>query len=300
MVHSHGREVDLHDGPIITHDRGMNLGLVLALVSAGAYGAADFVGGAGSRRHSSWQIVLVGQLVGAIVMTVTGALVGGHPGAADYGWAVLAGAGSATGSIFLFRGLSLGHMSLVAPISAVGAAALPVIVGVALGDRPTWLTWVGVTVALPGIWLVSREHGIVRAPGSRGAVVDGAVAGAGFGVLFIALAQISSDAGLLPLGVNQLAGTLLTIAAASTLRQQWRPRRRVLGWGAASGALGAGGTLAFTVATGMTDLGVTSVLASLYPAVTVLLALAVLGERLATDQRVGIGICVASIAALAG
>ncbi|MGC7101841.1 EamA family transporter [Amycolatopsis lurida] len=238
----------------------MNIGILLALSSALAYGAADFIGGVGSRRHSSWQVVLVGQVAGALVMLVAGLLLPGRPATSDFAWALLAGVGSATGSIFLFRGLARGRMGLVAPISAVGAAVLPVLVGVALGERPSWLVWVGVLAALPGIWLVSRETTSDRPAHTRGAVFDGAIAGVGFGVLFIALAQISADAGLLPLATNQLIGAILTVLAAAGLRQRWRPRRGVVGWGNASG---------------------------------------VLGERIDTRQRTGIGICTPAVATLA-
>jgi drug/metabolite transporter (DMT)-like permease len=277
----------------------MDLGILLALSSALAYGAADFVGGVGSRRFSSWQVVLVGQAAGALVMLVAGLVLPGSPSVRDFAWALLAGVGSATGSIFLFRGFARGRMGLVAPISAVGAAVLPVLVGVALGDRPGWLVWTGMLAALPGIWLVSRgttSDGPARA---RGALADGAVAGGGFGVLFIALGQISADAGLLPLAANQLIGAALTVVVATSVRQPWRPRRGVLGWGSASGVLGASGTLAFVVATGTTGLGIAGVLASLYPAVTVLLAAAVLGERIGSGQRTGIGICTLAVATLA-
>jgi drug/metabolite transporter (DMT)-like permease len=277
----------------------VNLGILLALSSAIAYGAADFVGGVGARRHSSWRIVLVGQAAGAVVMLSAGLVLPGSPVPADFAWALLAGVGSATGSIFLFRGLARGRMGLVAPISAVGAAALPVLAGVAFGDRPSWLAWVGMLGALPGIWLVSRESTPDRQRGGRGALVDGAVAGVGFGILFIALAQISDGAGLLPLAANQLVGAVLTVVAAASLRQPWRPRRGVLGWGIASGVLGASGTLAFMVATGATSLGIAGVLASFYPAVTVLLAAGVLKERIGPGQRLGIGICTLAVATLA-
>ncbi|WP_410584996.1 EamA family transporter [Amycolatopsis sp. lyj-108] len=277
----------------------MNIGILLALSSALSYGAADFVGGVGSRRHSSSQIVLVGQAAGALVMLVAGLLVPGRPAASDFLWALLAGLGSSTGGIFLFRGLARGRMGLVAPISAVGAALLPVLVGAVLGERPGWLVWVGVFAALAGIWLVSRETTSDRPARTRGALVDGAIAGAGFGVLFIALDQISADAGLLPLAANQLTGAILTILAATCLRQRWRPSRGVVGWGSASGLLGVSGTLGFMVATGTTSLGVAGVLASLYPAVTVLLAAGVLGERIDTRQRTGIGICTLAVASLA-
>jgi drug/metabolite transporter (DMT)-like permease len=277
----------------------MNPGILLAFSSALAYGAADFIGGAGSRRHSPWQVVLVGQAAGALVMLVAGLVLPGAPTRPDFAWALLAGAGSATGSIFLFRGLARGRMGLVAPISAVGAAVLPVLVGAALGERPGWLVWVGMLAALPGIWLVSRDT-TSDPPGSRrGALVDGALAGAGFGILFIALAQISDDAGLLPLAANQLTGAVLTLVVATSLRQTWRPRRGVVGWGSVSGVLGASGTLAFTVATGTTSLGIAGVLASLYPAVTVLLAASLLGERIGVGQRTGIGVFTLALATLA-
>lgn len=165
--------------------------------------------------------------------------------------------------------------------------------------RPSWLVWVGVLVALPGIWLVSRETTPDRLARMRGALVDGATAGAGFGILFVALAQISDNAGLLPLAANQLTGAILTLVVVISLRQPWRPRRGVVGWGTASGVLGASGTLAFMVATGTISLGIAAVLASLYPAVTVLLAASVLGERIDTGQRTGIGVCTIAVATLA-
>jgi drug/metabolite transporter (DMT)-like permease len=277
----------------------MNIGILLALASAVAYGASDFVGGVGSRRYSSWQIVLVGQSAGAVVMLVAGLALPGSPTLLDFAWATLAGVGSATGGIFLFRGFARGRMGLVAPISAVGAAVLPVLAGVAFGERPGWLAWIGMLVALPGIWLVARGSVEHRATDAPGALVDGALAGAGFGVLFIALGQISGGAGLLPLAANQLVGATLTIITAAVLRQAWRPTPGVLGWGSASGVLGASGTLAFMIATGATSLGIAGVLASLYPAITVLLAAAFLGERVAIGQRAGIGICTIAVAAMA-
>ena len=276
----------------------MGIGLVLAFTAALAYGASDFVGGTGSRQHSAWGVVLSGQACGAVLMVACGLLAPADPRASDFAWALLAGAGSATGSIFLYRGLARGRMGLVAPVSAVGAAVLPVLVGVALGERPTWLAWVGVLVALPGIWLVSRES-TASAAGTRGALVDGAAAGAGFGVLFIALGQVSGGAGFMPLAANQLIGAALAVVVAASLGQEWRPRLGVLPWGAGSGALGAAGTLAFLLSTHATDLGVAAVLTSLYPAVTVLLASLALGERLGGGQRLGIGVCTLAVATLA-
>ncbi|TFV80834.1 DMT family transporter [Microbacterium sp. dk485] len=276
----------------------MSLGILLGLASAVAYGASDFVGGLGSRRYTTWQVVLVGQTAGAVVMAAAGALLPGSPVPTDFAWAVVAGVGSAAGSIFLYRGLARGRMGLVAPISALGAAILPVLAGAVLGERPGWLAWAGMIVALPGIWLVARDAS-AQPSAMRGALVDGTLAGVGFGVLFVALAQISDDAGLAPLALNQLTGAVLTVVTAATLRQVWRPAVGVLGWGSAAGVLGASGTLAFFIASGTTGLGIAGVLASLYPAVTVLLAAGFLRERVARSQRVGIVVCILAVAAMA-
>ena len=118
-------------------------------------------------------------------------------------------------------------------------------------------------------------------------------------MLFIALGQVSSDAGFMPLAANQLFGAAVTVVVAAALGQEWRPRLGVLPWGGASGALGAAGTLTFLLSTHATDLGVAAVLTSLYPAVTVLLASIALGERLGGGQRLGIGICTLAVATLA-
>jgi drug/metabolite transporter (DMT)-like permease len=103
----------------------------------------------------------------------------------------------------------------------------------------------------------------------------------------------------MPLAANQLVGAVVTVVVAAALGQDWRLRLGVLPWGAASGALGAAGTLSFLLSTHATDLGVAAVLTSLYPAVTVLLAAIALGERLGGGQRLGIGVCTLAVATLA-
>src|SRR3954465_1349225 len=104
MVQYFSPEVDLQSGPPGDEHRAMGIGLVLALIAALAYGASDFVGGTGSRQHSPWGGVLIGQVCGAALMIACGLLASADPRAVDFAWALLAGAGSATGSIFLYRG----------------------------------------------------------------------------------------------------------------------------------------------------------------------------------------------------
>jgi drug/metabolite transporter (DMT)-like permease len=284
----------------------MSIAIVLALLAAIGYGTSDFIGGTGARRAPTMSIVLVGQVVGAAAMLIIGLASPAMPTPAHLAWAVLAGLGGGAGSIFLMRGLSRGRMAVVAPTSAVGAAVLPVLAGFATGERPVPLVWIGVVVAFPGIWLVSRQvlDGTTSAASRplaahSGAFVDGLLGGLGFGVLFVALGQIPRSAGTLPLALNQLTGAVVTVAVATVAGQTWRPTRAAVGWGGTSGLLGICGSLAFVSAGHLADLGVVAVLTSLYPAVTVLLARALLGERLGVGQRVGLVFCSAAVGLIA-
>ncbi|MEO7058608.1 MAG: EamA family transporter [Lapillicoccus sp.] len=284
----------------------MSIGITLALLAAIGYGTADFVGGAGARRAPSMSIVFIGQLAGAAAMLIAGVAAPGTPTLGHFAWALLAGVGSAAGSIFLLRGLSRGRVAVVAPTSAVGAAILPVLAGIIFGERPVALVWIGVAVGVAGIWLVSRQapegQGSVASEASpldRGAFVDGLLGGVGFSVLFVALGQIPQTAGTLPLALNQLTGALVTVAVAMAVKQTWQPSKASAVWGVTSGLLGAFGSLAFVEASHHADLGVVAVLASLYPAVTVPLARILLGEVLSAGQRLGLACCSAAVGLIA-
>ncbi|MGZ4445702.1 MAG: EamA family transporter [Nocardioides sp.] len=273
------------------------MAVLLALLAAGAYGLSDFVGGFVSQRVSPWTVALVGQVSGAGLVALLTLVTPGSPTHADLGWSLVAGLGNGFGTAFLYRGLSSGRMGVVAPVSGVGAALVPVAVGLLLGERPEVLVWVGIVLAMPGIWLVSREP--VDGPGVRGGVTDGVLAGLGFGSLFAALAQIPSSAGFLPLALNQVVAGVAVVAVAGALRQPWLPRRPLAAAGAVSGALGALATGAFLVATHGGFLTVTAVIASLYPAFTVLLAIGVLREHVHRGQAVGLGLCAVTVALVA-
>ncbi len=131
--------------------------VLLALGAALAYGLSDFLGGVVSRRTSVWPVAFTACLGAALGTLVLALVVPGDPSRADLLWGLLAGVGSGSGTAFLYRGFASGRMGVVAPVSAVGAAVLPVAIGVVVGERPSALVWLGILVALPGIWLVSRE-----------------------------------------------------------------------------------------------------------------------------------------------
>lgn len=277
------------------------IAVALALASATAYGLSDFVGGVFSKRTSPWAIAFVGQLCGGVAVLALATATEGAVTARDLQWAVVAGVGNGLGTTFLYRGLASGRMGVVAPVSGVGAALLPVAVGLMAGERPTAVVWLGILAAVPGIWLVAREPRTDAGGGSPTAsgLLDGVLAGVGFGSLFAALAQIPEEAGFLPLSVNQLVGASVVVLVASSLRTPWVPRDRAAAAGVVTGLLGALATGAFLVATHSGLLTVTAVLASLYPAVTVLLAAGVLREHVHRAQAVGLVLCGVAVALVA-
>ncbi|GAA5156708.1 DMT family transporter [Nocardioides marinquilinus] len=278
------------------------MAVVLALGAALTYGLSDFVGGLASRRVSPWTVAFLSQVGGAGAVLLLALVVGGDPRGADVGWAVLAGIGNGVGTAFLYRGLSGGRMGVVAPVSGVGAALVPVVVGVASGERPALLAWLGIAAALPAIWLVAREP--APAPGeartSRGtALLDGVLAGTGFGVLFAAVGQVPEESGFLPLALNQVVGGVVVVAVALALRQAWVPREPAAALGLVCGVLGATASGLFLLATQTGLLTLASVVTSLYPGVTVLLAAWLLRERVHGTQGVGLVLCAAAVALIA-
>lgn len=278
--------------------------VVLALGSAIAYGLSDFLGGLFSRHSQVWPIAVVVQASGAALVLISGWMFAGDPDAAALIWGALSGVGSGLGTAFLYRGLATGRMSVVAPLSAVGAAVLPVLIGLLTGERPEMLAWIGIGCALPAIWLVSAgegEEGLTGEPVAKAGtgVLDGILAGMGFGFLFVALGQVPDGAGLVPAGIGMALSVLVVILLAAALRQPWLPRDRHAVSALLVGALAALATVLFQFATQSGLLTIAAVLSSLYPAFTVLLAVLVLRERIHRGQAVGLGLAGAAVTLVA-
>jgi drug/metabolite transporter (DMT)-like permease len=194
-------------------------------------------------------------------------------------------------------------MGVVAPLSAVGAALLPVAVGVALGERPALLTWVGIAAAVPAIWLVSTAADPVDVGGGTHrfgeGVVDGLLAGVGFGLMFAALGQVEDTAGLWPLAAAEVTSVVTVVGLATLMGHSWWPRERSAWWGIVVGTLAAGATVLFLLASQSGLLAVAAVLSSLYPVFTVLLAATVLRERIHGPQAVGLVLAGTAVALVA-
>jgi drug/metabolite transporter (DMT)-like permease len=276
----------------------MIMGILLALVAAVMYGSSDFGGGLAARRFGSLRVSVIGSAVAAVLAWATLILAGGPgPSLRAVAWGLAAGLAGGAGTLVLYRGLARGQMSVVGPLSAVGAAVVPVAAGVALGERPSLLSVAGVLVALPAIVLVAAS-GSVRGKLGTG-LIDGLAAGLAFGILFIGLAQAGRNAGLWPVASEQTGALLITLAVAVKTREPLRIPLRAAVLPVLVGASGMAATLAYFYATHFSMLAIAAVLVSLYPGVTVLFARTLLHERFTPAQRAGLGLCALAIAAIA-
>jgi len=201
-------------------------------------------------------------------------------------------------------------MSVVGPVSAVGAAVLPVIVGVAIGERPNPLALLGVLVALPAIALVAGDGsnddadpaGDRRTRAARlrsSGLTDGLIAGVAFGVLFVALAQAGGHAGLWTMASEQIGSLMFVLVAAMATHAPLRLPIRDAAAAASIGVASLIATLLYFVATHTGMLATVAVLTSLYPGVTILLARTVVNERISRAQRAGLGLCAIAVVAIA-
>jgi uncharacterized membrane protein len=276
----------------------MIMGILLGLAAALLYGGSDFGGGLASRRFGPVRVTVVGSAVSA-VLAWAALLVSGGPGpdVRAIAWGLASGLAGGAGTLVLYRGLARGQMSVVGPVSAVGAAVVPVAAGIALGEHPSVLAVAGVLVSLPAIVLVATS-GSVR--GKLGAgLVDGLAAGLAFGILFIGLAQAGRNAGLWPVASEQTGALLPVLAVAVKSRVPLRIPVRAAGLPVLAGASGTAATLTYFYATHFSMLAIAAVLVSLYPGFTVLLARVVLHERFSPAQRAGLGLCALAVAAIA-
>jgi len=287
------------------------MGIVLGLAAALLYGSSDFAGGVAARRLGPLRVTVVGAAVAtALAWAVLFASNGPGPSVHAVAWGLASGLAGGAGTLVLYRGLARGQMSVVGPVSAVGAAVVPVAAGVALGERPGPLVIAGVVVALPAIVLVAasgRQAG-GRAGGSAGGrasgllgggLPEGVAAGLAFGILFIGLAQAGRDDGLWPVASEQTGALLVTLAAVVRARPSLRVPVRAAVLPVLAGASGMAATVAYFYATHFSLLAIAAVLVSLYPGVTVLLARVLLHERFSPAQRVGLGLCALAVAAIA-
>lgn len=282
------------------------LAVALGLLVAATYGAGDFFGGLASRRRSATVVVLWSQAAGLVGLALLVPLLGGSPSTRDLGLGVLAGLVGLCGVLLLYRGLGAGRMSVVAPVTAVGAAFVPFAAGVAGGEGLPVTKLAGAFSALVGVALVSRpsaeQAAAPQPPARAGPALElalGVGAGIAFGVVFVLLAEVSDDAGLWPVLVQRCASVPAVVAVTAVLRRPRSVGRADLRLIVPAGLCDAGANALFVVAARAGALSVVGVVSSLYPAATVLLAAAVVKERISPVQGLGLALAGLGVVLLA-
>jgi len=274
--------------------------VALGLAAGISWGVADFLGGLKSRQLSVLVVLVVSQAVGAVLVGVIIVARGEGPPATEYLLiGALAGLSGLAGLAAFYRGMAVGAMSVVAPISATGAA-IPVTVGIATGDRPRAVQVAGLVLALVGVVLASRE---VR-EGSAGTKVAAGtglalVAAVGFGGFFVGLDLASEGDVLWALLAARSVDIVLLVAVGLALRPGHDLSARDLRDLAAVGVFDVAANALFAFASTQGLVSLVAVLASLYPVTTILLARLVLKESVRTSQAVGVALALLGVAAIA-
>jgi len=274
--------------------------VVLALSSALVYGAADFCGGLAARTSRTLAVVAVSQLAGLLALLLLLPLLGGSPSVLDLVWGSAAGVAGAVGLAIFYRALADGVMSVIAPVTAVCAAAVPVVFGLALGERLTAAAGAGIALALMAVTLVAAEGGRPSLATARQAgLMSALAAGAAFGLFFVLLDQPSSDSGLWPLVGARTASLVVVAALAAGTRSGLALSAGALPLVVVAGVLDMAANALFLLAAREGLLAIAGVLASLYPVSTVLLAQVVLRERLTRTQVAGLLSAVTAVSLIA-
>ena len=276
------------------------LGVIFSLAAAVAYGAADFCGGLASRRTAILAVVVLSQIVGLAVLLVCRPFLTTHATGTDYVWGALAGVCGGVGIALLYHALSIGKMGVVSPITAVLAAALPLVVGVARGEHLSALQGAGIGIALVAIILISistEENGTreIATAGVREAILSGIALG-GF---YICLAYPHRQAGLDPLLAARITSVALLALIGFIARTNFRAQRSSIALIVLGGALDMTANALYVLAAYAGYLSIAAVLTSLYPASTVFLARVVLRERLARSQWAGVALALVGVALIA-
>ena len=274
---------------------------MLALLGALSWGTGDFFGGLASRRAHVLTVLVLSQAVGLAGVAAWAVASGDSPpGLADIVPAVGAGAAGAAGLAALYRGMAIGAMGIVAPISAL-SPAVPLAVDLVRGDAPAAVQWAGIATALTGVVLLAREPGrtTTRGTGLAAGVSLALVAALGFGLFVVGLDAASDGGATWAVVVARTSSTLVALCAVLLVSVPLRPPGGLLPAIAAVGVFDTTANALVAVATTYGSAGIVAVLSALYPLTTILLARVFLSERLDRPRRVGGALALAGAALVA-
>lgn len=273
--------------------------LLLALASSLAYGSADFLGGVAARGAHVLRVVIIAAPASLLVELLLWPAAGARFAAGAITWGAASGVASGASFALLYRTLAIGPMSVLSPVTALVSAALPVGVGLVEGERLGGLAIGGMTLALVAVVVVSGGTGGRGPRPSRTALALAFGAGAAIALQLICLDQAPADSGIAPLLVGRAVSSAVVVGAAFVLRARLGENRPNVRGAAAAGALDSLANFAFLLAVRHGDLAVVAVITALYPAATVLLARAVLAERIGRVQLAGLGLAAVAVSLLA-
>ncbi|OZD67261.1 EamA family transporter [Rhodococcus sp. 06-1059B-a] len=281
---------------------------MLALVAAVGYGVSDFVGGVASRRVAALRVVIVSYPFSLVIVLIVAPFVGGQISLVPILWGLASGVAGGLAVWWFYLALASGPMAVVSPLTAVLVAGIPVIAGFAIGERPGALAFVGIPLALIAVLLVSKESPddtTGEVAGGREMKFTPTVAwltvgsGVTFALAFICLHQIGDGSGLWPLAASRASATAVVWCVALASGHFALPHGSVLKLAAFVGILDVVANAALLYAYQGGLLSLVSVIASLYPAATVLLAMVMLGERVGRLQQVGMVVALGAVGLIA-
>jgi drug/metabolite transporter (DMT)-like permease len=268
------------------------LSTIFGLGAALGWGAGDFTGGLASRKTGAYRTVLYGEIIGIFVLFfVIMAFGEPFPNTRSWMFAMLAGALGTMGLILLYHSMTLGLMSIAAPVSALLAAVLPVVVGIFREGLPEWITFIGFGFALFAVWMISQgEGGITDILSHLTDLKLPLLAGIGFGSYFVFMHEATNTgATIWPMVASRCGGLILITTYMLITRASWKVEDSSA-WPiiTLNGILDISGNVFFILASQSGRLDVASVLSSLFPGATVMLAWIFLKERLTRNQWIGI------------
>lgn len=270
--------------------------ILLALAAAGTYGVADYCGGRATRSLSAITVTAIGQTAGLVTVLFI-VLIQGTPLPPVSDWLLggLAGVIGATGLLSFYKAMASGFMRVSAPISAVTAASLPVIVGLSTGERPGLLALIGIPLALVSIVMVSDMFGPGHRRPPRAVVVMSVAAGCAFGSIFILLRHSSDGSGMWPVVAMRAASVPYMMVVMYVTKQTIAGVRRhktvVLG----SGILDSLANALYLAAVRHGLMSIVAVIISLYPASTLMLATGLDKEKVHRSQGIGLGVAAVAL-----
>ncbi|HQV94509.1 MAG TPA: DMT family transporter [Anaerolineales bacterium] len=273
------------------------LSILYGIASSLSWGAGDFAGGLASRKVGAYRAVLYADFFGLLILAIVSIFYReSFPNSNVVINSLIGGALGTCGLLILYHSLSIGQMSIAAPVSALFAALLPVIFGAVTQGLPSAIQFIGFALALAAVWLISQGDGGFHI-GKLSDLKFPILAGVGFGCYFIFIHNAVSDPDSLlwPMILSRLAGTLLVFLIVLARREPLPVPHGAWTVALINATLDLGGNFFFILASKAGRLDIASILSSLYPGMTVTLAWLILKERISRKQVIGIALAFAAI-----